>query len=344
MWQQHDHRATPASPVTRPGHAGGERQRHRHRQPGSVLGGGGAVMAINKDTGALLWKTQVETPPGRDHHAVRHGLRRRGLRRCRPRRRNCSLGIGSYICCTFRGSMAALDLATGRILWKTWMTPGRLPGQRGVGQLARHRHQAGLGLRRDGQQLRRAGRRAPVCHRPPGRSGRRRQRACRQTTYFDSIMAARPAHRRGQVGDPSAALRRVDRCVHLRVPSNCPAPSGPDYDFGQAPALFTRSRWPARRETSSVQGRRAATTGRSTPSTGAVVWKTPGRAGRHGRWAPVGIGRRRQAGLHRQRQQQPGALEPGLDDRRCGRRSTRRPASVIWETRPTVTAAARPAP
>ena len=58
---------------------------------------------------------------GRDHHAVRDDLRRRRL--CR----DLVAGGGPCglrpACCTFRGSVVALDLATGAILWKTYMTP-----------------------------------------------------------------------------------------------------------------------------------------------------------------------------------------------------------------------------
>ena len=43
---------------------------------------------------------------------------------------------------SFRGSMLALDLATGAILWKTYMAPRGLHGQRRLGQLAGDRHEA----------------------------------------------------------------------------------------------------------------------------------------------------------------------------------------------------------
>ena len=70
--------------------------------------------------GRLLWKTQVEAHP---------------LARIRPHRRCISIGFTSpsarasprsapepgYACCTFRGSLAALEIATGRIVWKTYL-------------------------------------------------------------------------------------------------------------------------------------------------------------------------------------------------------------------------------
>jgi polyvinyl alcohol dehydrogenase (cytochrome) len=32
-------------------------------------------------------------------------------------------GVPNYVCCNFRGSMHGLNLATGEIMWTTWMLP-----------------------------------------------------------------------------------------------------------------------------------------------------------------------------------------------------------------------------
>src|SRR5688572_18308756 len=80
------------------------------------------IIAINKNTGALVWKTQVETHPtaiitqspmvhgGRVYVGVSSG--EEGL-----------AGNPTYPCCNFRGSVVALDVNTGAILWKTYMVP-----------------------------------------------------------------------------------------------------------------------------------------------------------------------------------------------------------------------------
>ena len=91
------------------------------------FGGGGAVMGIDKNTGTLLWKTQVES-----HFAaiitqsatIYNGVVYVGV----ASQEEALSASGSYPCCSFRGSMAALDLHTGRLLWKTYTAPVGYPG------------------------------------------------------------------------------------------------------------------------------------------------------------------------------------------------------------------------
>jgi polyvinyl alcohol dehydrogenase (cytochrome) len=79
----------------------------------------GAVYALDAQGGALLWKTQVESHPlariaGTTLHLAR-----------------LYVGVGSseaesardpgYGCCTFRGSVAALDVASGHVEWKSYL-------------------------------------------------------------------------------------------------------------------------------------------------------------------------------------------------------------------------------
>jgi polyvinyl alcohol dehydrogenase (cytochrome) len=95
-------------------------------QPSSLLdipGAHGATLyAVNRLTGKLVWKTQLESHPLSVvtqspviyDNKVFVGVA--SLEEAAARR----LG---YECCSFRGSMLAVDLASGRILWKTYMTP-----------------------------------------------------------------------------------------------------------------------------------------------------------------------------------------------------------------------------
>jgi polyvinyl alcohol dehydrogenase (cytochrome) len=83
---------------------------------------GAQVFAVEKRTGKLLWITRVDDHPGSiiTQSGVVHGNR-------------VYVGVSSgeegfatdpeYPCCSFRGSMLALDLNDGRIVWKTFMTP-----------------------------------------------------------------------------------------------------------------------------------------------------------------------------------------------------------------------------
>ena len=80
-------------------------------------------MAINKTTGALLWKTQLESHPSAiitQSASIFDGVVYVGVSSLEEAIAAFTPG---YVCCSFRGSMAALDLATGKILWKTYLTP-----------------------------------------------------------------------------------------------------------------------------------------------------------------------------------------------------------------------------
>jgi polyvinyl alcohol dehydrogenase (cytochrome) len=79
----------------------------------------GAVYALDAQSGALLWKTQVESHP---------------LARIEGSTLNLThlyVAVGSsepesaldpgYGCCTFRGSVAAIDVANGHLEWKSYL-------------------------------------------------------------------------------------------------------------------------------------------------------------------------------------------------------------------------------
>jgi polyvinyl alcohol dehydrogenase (cytochrome) len=79
----------------------------------------GAVYALDAQSGALLWKTQVESHPlARIEGSTLHLNR-------------LYVAVGSseaesardpgYGCCTFRGSIAALEVATGHVEWKSYL-------------------------------------------------------------------------------------------------------------------------------------------------------------------------------------------------------------------------------
>jgi polyvinyl alcohol dehydrogenase (cytochrome) len=83
----------------------------------------GNMYAVNAATGALLWKTRVDdhlyaeitgTPAlenGRLYVPVSGGAEQ------------VAAGNPSYECCTFRGSLVALDALSGKQIWKTYTIP-----------------------------------------------------------------------------------------------------------------------------------------------------------------------------------------------------------------------------
>jgi polyvinyl alcohol dehydrogenase (cytochrome) len=79
----------------------------------------GEVLALDADTGKELWRARVE-----DHPMVRltgaPTLSDGRLYVPVSSFEETAVSDPNYICCTFRGSVVALDAATGRILWKTY--------------------------------------------------------------------------------------------------------------------------------------------------------------------------------------------------------------------------------
>jgi polyvinyl alcohol dehydrogenase (cytochrome) len=88
---------------------------------------GAHVFAVDRRTGNLLWKTRVHdhlaaivtsSPIVHDNVAyVGVAAKEEGL-----------ASSPSYVCCTFRGAVVALDVRTGAILWKTYTVPSNNGG------------------------------------------------------------------------------------------------------------------------------------------------------------------------------------------------------------------------
>ena len=90
------------------------------------FGHGGKMLAFDKNSGALLWSTQVDSHPAAiitQSAIVFDGRVYVGV--ASQEEALAALGVsgGLYPCCSFRGSVAALDVETGVILWKTFMIP-----------------------------------------------------------------------------------------------------------------------------------------------------------------------------------------------------------------------------
>jgi polyvinyl alcohol dehydrogenase (cytochrome) len=97
---------------------GGPGDEHDNNAPGKPVN----VLAFNRRTGALVWKTAV------DEHAYSMITSNPVIAGSR-----IVVGVSSseedaaqssdYHCCSFRGSVVSLNAATGRILWKFWTVP-----------------------------------------------------------------------------------------------------------------------------------------------------------------------------------------------------------------------------
>jgi len=93
------------------------------KPPSAVFFGdeAGAVYALDARTGHLLWKTQA------DEHPLARISGSPALYRDRlyvpvASSEESKAADPAYACCTFRGSVVAIDIASGRIVWKTYMS------------------------------------------------------------------------------------------------------------------------------------------------------------------------------------------------------------------------------
>ncbi len=190
----------------------------------------GRVYAVDAATGELLWTAVAD-----EHPTARiSGAPKLYRGRLFVPVSSMEEGLGGsmlYPCCSFRGSVVALDARTGRQLWKTYTITGPLTGGRTNSAGTQLVGPSGAGIW-NSPTLDARGRAVyfgtgdayslPVVH----------------TT--DAIMAldASDGHVLWSVQDtPNDAW--IAMCWPPQPSENCPQPLGPDYDFGASPILRT---------------------------------------------------------------------------------------------------------
>src|SRR5437762_1248204 len=95
----------------------------------------GNVYAVKADTGALIWKARADEHPG----GVITGSPKLDAGRLyvpvSGRDESMATTSAAYECCTFRGSVVAMDAATGTRIWRAYSVLGvpRLTGQNQAG-------------------------------------------------------------------------------------------------------------------------------------------------------------------------------------------------------------------
>jgi len=109
-----------------PGGESGNHWRHSERQAGAQRAN---VISVDRETGILLWMTKVDNHPAAiitGSPVVFDGVVYVGVSSSEE-----TLALDpAYPCCSFRGSVVALDEKNGAMLWKTFDMPdnGRQPG------------------------------------------------------------------------------------------------------------------------------------------------------------------------------------------------------------------------
>lgn len=267
---------------------------------GSILVPGGApgarMLALDRNTGALLWSTQLGSHPAAiiTQSATVHAGR-------------IYVGVASmeealagfvpgYPCCSFRGSMFALDLDTGAVLWQTLMAPSGYSGNAIWGSAPAVDTQRGQVYIATGNNY--AVPPAVLACVAAGSNNAAIAACLPPDNHFDTVMAL--DMRTGAVRWATRAMPydawTVSCFPFLGDGSNCPSPAGPDYDFGQAPALFTVQPAGQGKPREVVgAGQKSGQYWAMDPDTGAVLWVTaagPGGTGGGLQWGSAVDGRR----------------------------------------------------
>ncbi len=244
---------------------------------GSILapggGPGGKVLAFDKRTGALLWSTQVDAHPAAiitQSATIYNGRIYVGVA-------SLEEALAAFVPgyqLSFRGSMAALDLKTGAIVWKTYTTPDGFTGNAVWGSspaidAKRGQLYIGTGNNYSVPQA------VLDCVAAAGSDAGAIAACVPADDYVDSVLAldlATGAVRWATRAIPYDAWN-VDCIPFFGDGDLCPTPAGPDYDFGQAPALFTVKTGGKLRDLVGA-GQKSGQYWALDPSTGAVQWVT----------------------------------------------------------------------
>jgi len=208
----------------------------------SVLHNGAHVMGIDRASGALRWITQVDAHPA----AIITGS---------PVFNGTTVYVGvssneeglasnpAYPCCTFRGSMVALDVVTGAIRWKTFTVPdnGGAPGgysgnaiwsppaiDPGRGSLyigTGNNYTVPAAVAQCQQRAIDSGDPAPNC--------------TAANDFFETLLSLDLRTGAVKWGLKASAFDAwTVACLSSPAGANCPSPAGPDFDFsGSGPNL-----------------------------------------------------------------------------------------------------------
>ncbi|MCW3089909.1 MAG: PQQ-binding-like beta-propeller repeat protein [Ferruginibacter sp.] len=237
---------------------------------------GAWVLGINKVTGNLIWKTQVDDffAAVVTQSAMVHGDK-------------AFVGVASqeenfaadptYPCCSFRGSMVSLDVNTGQILWKTYMTPAN----KGFSGVAVWGSTPVIDPKRNSLYITTGNNykvpQAVLDCNAPGRTPDE-VRSCvmaadgSSENHFDAFVALDMTT--GAIKWSTSVIPFDAWTVSCFFDGpNCPDNAGPDYDFGQGAALFTVGKAGDKKELLGA-GQKSGIYWALNPSTGAVVWKT----------------------------------------------------------------------
>lgn len=246
---------------------------------GSILVAGGApggkLLAFDKGTGALLWATQLDEHPAAivtQSATVHDGRVYVGVSSLEE---TLAAVVPGYTCCSFRGSMLAVDLETGAIVWQAYMAPEGYSGNALWGSAPAIDAKRGQVYVATGNNYS-VPDEVEACVLAAGDDADAISACNAPDNLFDSVVAL--DLKTGAVRWATKALPAdtwIASCIGFGDPATCPVPTGPNYDFGQAPALFTvKAKGTGQPRDLVGTGQKSGQYWALDPDTGAVVWVT----------------------------------------------------------------------
>ena len=239
------------------------------------------LVAVSAATGDRIWSTVLETQRGA--HVLQSPVVANGVVYVGVASNEESLAVDPrHPCCTFRGSVVAVDAVTGSIRWQTYLAPdnhGQPGGFSGIAvwgstpvvDAVRNSLYVTTGNNYDVPQSVKDCEKARRQSSDP--SG---QPSCNDPgNHVDAVVALDLDT--GQV-KWARSMRGYDThtfaCLFIfDNHPNCAEPEGPDHDFGQGPMLFSASIGGTTRELVGA-GQKSGVFWALDPDTGAVVWRT----------------------------------------------------------------------
>lgn len=195
------------------------------------------VVVLDKNDGHLIWKKQVEA----NHFAaaftqspiVYDGKIFMGVT---SNEEALAAFIPNYKCCSFRGSMLALNLANGDIIWQRYVVPPGYSGGAVWGSTAAidPKRRSLYFTTGNNYSIPES---VNTCITNAGSDNEAAKKCLAKDNYFDSIVSVNI--NTGKVNwafTPLVSDTWTVACI-FELPT-CPANSGPDADFGQGPGLF----------------------------------------------------------------------------------------------------------
>ena len=204
------------------------------------LHNGASVMSVDRKTGALHWITRVDSHPTAQitgSPVVFGDVVYVGVASQEEAFALAPFFGVPYSCCTFRGSVVALDANSGKLLWKTYTVPdnGGKPGGYSGGPVwqppaidpVRHQLYVGTGNNYSAPDS------VLECEKQAIANNNPNADCAAPGDLFDTALALDLAD--GHIRWSKRLLKYdvfTDTCVVPQAEAGCPSPAGPDYDLG----------------------------------------------------------------------------------------------------------------